>query len=107
MAGRPRSFILRWTSLASASRRGRATAWGRGAAREPGGGPGGGEPATGIFFERQSVDDLMDAIRRFESGSLRFEPKALRRRAEAFDRPVFKERIEQYLATRHAEHARC
>jgi len=68
---------------------------------------GGGEPATGIFFERQSVDDLMDAIRRFESGPLRFEPKALRRRAEAFDRPVFKERVEQYLATRHAEHARC
>ncbi len=70
-------------------------------------GAGGAEPATGVFFERQSVDDLMDAIRRFESGALRFEPKALRRRAEAFDRPVFKERVEQYLPTRHAEHARC
>ncbi len=82
-------------------------ALGQGGALETVVGAGGGEPATGIFFERQSVDDLMDAIRRFESGSLRFEPKALRRRAEAFDRPVFKERVEQYLATRHAEHARC
>jgi hypothetical protein len=26
-----------------------------------------------------------------------FEPKALRRHAETFDRPVFKERIEAYL----------
>jgi glycosyltransferase involved in cell wall biosynthesis len=82
-------------------------ALGQGGALETVVGAGGREPATGIFFERQSVDDLMDAIRRFESGRLRFEPKALRRRAEAFDRPVFKERVEQYLATRHAEHARC
>jgi glycosyltransferase involved in cell wall biosynthesis len=82
-------------------------ALGQGGALETVVGAGGGEPATGVFFERQSVDDLMDAIRRFESGPLRFEPKALRRRAEAFDRPVFKERVEQYLAARHAERARC
>ena len=69
--------------------------------------PGGGEPATGLLFERQTVDDLIEAIRRFESGAERFEPKALRRRAEAFDRPLFKERIEHYLRARVGEHARC
>jgi glycosyltransferase involved in cell wall biosynthesis len=82
-------------------------ALGQGGALETVVAPGGGEPATGIFFERQSVEDLADAIQRFESGSPRFEPKALRRRAEAFDRPLFKERVEQYLAARLAEHARC
>ena len=82
-------------------------ALGQGGALETVVGPGGAEPATGIFFERQSVEDLAEAIQRFESDSPRFEPKALRRRAEAFDRPLFKERIEQYLAARLVEHARC
>ena len=69
--------------------------------------PGGSEPATGLFFERQNAESLVAAIRRFESGSIRFEPKALRRRAEAFDRPLFMERMERYLAARWQEHARC
>jgi glycosyltransferase involved in cell wall biosynthesis len=69
--------------------------------------PGGGEPATGLFFERQTAEDLAAAIRSFESGVIRFEPKALRRRAEAFDRPLFMERMERYLASRWQEHARC
>jgi len=82
-------------------------ALGQGGALETVVAPGGEEPATGIFFERQSVEALAEAIQRFESGTPRFEPKALRRRAEAFDRPLFKERVEQYLAARLAEHARC
>jgi glycosyltransferase involved in cell wall biosynthesis len=69
--------------------------------------PGCSEPATGLFFERQTVDDLAAAMRRLESGSVRFEPKVLRRRAEAFDRPLFKERMERYVASRWQEHARC
>jgi glycosyltransferase involved in cell wall biosynthesis len=68
--------------------------------------PGGSEPPTGIFFSRQTVDDLMWAIRDFERDPGRFEPKALRRRAEAFDRPVFKERVKAYLDGRLAAH-RC
>jgi hypothetical protein len=69
--------------------------------------PGGAEAPTGLFFERQTVDDLVEAIRRFESGATAFEPKALRRRAEAFDRPLFKERIQAYLETRLAEAPPC
>jgi len=69
--------------------------------------PGGSEPATGLFFERQSAESLVAAIRHFESGSARFEPKASRRRAEVFDRPLFMERMESYLASRWQEHARC
>ena len=68
--------------------------------------PGGSEPPTGIFFGRQTVEELMLAIRDFERHPGRFEPKALRRRAETFDRPVFKERVKAYLDGRLAAH-RC
>ena len=65
--------------------------------------PGGSEPPTGLFFARQSVEDLVHAMELFESGRIQFEPKALRRRAETFDRPLFKERVQAYLRGRLAE----
>ena len=80
-------------------------AYGQGGARETVVPPGEGEPPTGLFFDRQTVDALIDAIRRFESDAQAFEPKALRRRAEAFDRPLFKERVHAYLRARLAERA--
>jgi glycosyltransferase involved in cell wall biosynthesis len=75
-------------------------AYGQGGALETIVAPGGQEAPTGLFFERQTVDDLVGAIRALERDPGRFEPKALRRRAEAFDRPIFKERIRHYLAER-------
>jgi glycosyltransferase involved in cell wall biosynthesis len=75
-------------------------AFGEGGARETVVPPGEGEPPTGLFFARQTADDLVDAIRRFEGSAQQFEPKALRRRAEAFDRPLFRERIHAYLRAR-------
>ena len=75
-------------------------AFGEGGARETVVGPGEGEPPTGLFFARQTVEDLVDAIRRFEASAHQFEPKALRRRAEAFDRPLFRERVHTYLRAR-------
>ena len=82
-------------------------ALGQGGALETVVAPGGPEPPTGLFFERQGVEELVDGIRRFEQDPGRFEPKALRKRAEAFDRPLFKERIQSYLRARLAEHGRC
>ena len=82
-------------------------AFGQGGALETVVPPGGAEPPTGLFFARQTVEDVMDAIGRFEADPGRFEPKLLRRRAEAFDRPLFKERVHAYLRARLAEHARC
>jgi glycosyltransferase involved in cell wall biosynthesis len=61
------------------------------------------EPPTGVFFREQTAAALVGAIRQFEGSSHRFSPKALRARAEAFDRPRFKERIRGYLETRLAE----
>ena len=82
-------------------------AFGRGGARETVVPPGEGEAPTGLFFERQTVEALVEAILRFEASAQLFEPKALRRRAEAFDRPLFRERIQTYLRERLLERGRC
>jgi glycosyltransferase involved in cell wall biosynthesis len=54
-------------------------------------------PATGVFFREQTVEALMDALMTLERNAHRFEPKALRARAEAFDRPLFRDRIAAYV----------
>jgi glycosyltransferase involved in cell wall biosynthesis len=59
-----------------------------------------GEPPTGVFFGGQTVEALAEAMATFEREAARFEPKALRARAELFDRPRFKERLAAYLRTR-------
>ena len=82
-------------------------AFGEGGARETVVPPGEGEPPTGLFFEHQTVEALVDAIRRFEASAHQFEPKALRRRAEAFDRPLFRERVHAYLRARMEAPTRC
>jgi glycosyltransferase involved in cell wall biosynthesis len=81
-------------------------ALGRGGALETVVAPGGDDPPTGLFFQDQTPDSLVAAIREFERDPGRFEPKALRRRAEAFDRPLFKDRIRGYLEARLAERRR-
>jgi len=62
------------------------------------------EPPTAVFFEEQSVDALTGAIARFEQAADRFEAKALRARAESFDRPVFKQKLGEYITARWNEH---
>ena len=53
---------------------------------------------TAVFFSEQSVDALVEAISRFERADDRFDGKALRARAEAFDRPVFKQKLGDYIS---------
>ncbi|MFZ1059004.1 MAG: glycosyltransferase [Candidatus Rokuibacteriota bacterium] len=64
------------------------------------------ESPTGISFSEQTADALTDAIGRFEANAHRFVPKALRAHAEAYDRPLFKERIAAYVARRWEEFSR-
>jgi glycosyltransferase involved in cell wall biosynthesis len=58
---------------------------------------------TAVFFAEQSVDALADAITRFEGAADRFDAKALRVRAESFDRPIFKQKLGDYIAARWDE----
>jgi len=60
-------------------------------------------PPTAVFFAEQSTDALLAAISRFERASDRFDGKALRARAESFDRPVFKQKLGAYIAARCSE----
>jgi glycosyltransferase involved in cell wall biosynthesis len=59
--------------------------------------PGGDRPPTGLFFHAQTVDALVDAMRRLEEGAIVFDPKVLRARAEQFDRSRFRDRIGSFL----------
>jgi glycosyltransferase involved in cell wall biosynthesis len=83
-------------------------ALGQGGALETVVAPGGLAPPTGLLFRDQTATALAEAMARLEAGAVRFEPGALRRHAEAFDRPRFKARIERYLdAHLDARSARC
>ena len=76
----------------------------RGGALETMVGLGAGEAPTAVFFEEQSVDSLVEAMTRFEAAADRFDAKALRARAEMFDRPVFKQKLGDYITARWSEH---
>jgi len=79
-------------------------ALGRGGARETMVGLGEGpEPPTAVFFETQTTDALMAAMLRFEASSDRFDPAALRARAERFDRPRFARAMQDWIERRWTE----
>jgi glycosyltransferase involved in cell wall biosynthesis len=69
--------------------------------------PGAGRAPTGIFFHAQTVEALVEAMRWLESGAIAFDGKALRARAEEFDRARFKERIASVLETARTERVAC
>jgi glycosyltransferase involved in cell wall biosynthesis len=69
--------------------------------------PGGSEPATGSSSSARPWRTSWRPSGASSPGTDRFEAKALRRRAESFDRALFKERMERYVATRWREHTAC
>jgi glycosyltransferase involved in cell wall biosynthesis len=60
-------------------------------------------PPTAVFFSEQTVEGVVAAMRTFEAAEARFDPKALRARAEMFDRARFKDRLSEYVAARWGE----
>jgi glycosyltransferase involved in cell wall biosynthesis len=61
---------------------------------------GAGVAPTALYYDAQTPDALADAIVTFERVADRFDPKALRARAEQFDRPVFVARVREYVRRR-------
>ncbi|MCX7984533.1 MAG: glycosyltransferase [Bacteroidetes bacterium] len=57
-----------------------------------------GEARTGIFFYEQTVDALLEALKRFST--LQFEPLLLRKHAEKFDIRVFEQKLAEYIEQR-------
>jgi glycosyltransferase involved in cell wall biosynthesis len=58
---------------------------------------------TGVLFERQEVDCLINAIRRTEATA--WDSAELRRHARKFDRQVFRERLLKFVGESVAAHA--
>jgi glycosyltransferase involved in cell wall biosynthesis len=58
---------------------------------------------TGVLFERQDVDSLIDAVRRTEATA--WDATELRDHARKFDRQVFRERMLQFVEESVAAHA--
>jgi len=52
-----------------------------------------GSPDTGVFFDRQDADSLVDAIHRFEAREETFVPREIQKHARKFDKAVFKNRM--------------
>lgn len=55
------------------------------------------ETATGLFFDRQAVDSLVEAVKRFVELEKRFVPEAIRANAERFDRARFEREMADVL----------
>lgn len=50
---------------------------------------------TGLFFKKQTINDLIDAIHRFEK--IEFNRHAIRRHAQQFDKEIFQEKIRSFI----------
>ncbi len=50
---------------------------------------------TGVFFWEQSVEAMMEAIRRMET--MRFEPERIRAQARQFDKKVFRDKLFKFV----------
>lgn len=61
-----------------------------------------GDKPTGVFFREQSVDSLKHAIKEFEYK--KFDPEAIRKHAEKFDRKRFKQKLHDYINDKIAFH---
>jgi len=53
------------------------------------------EGITGLFFKEQTVDCLIETIRKFKSSD--FNPQIIREKAMEFDQEKFKERIKEFI----------
>lgn len=52
--------------------------------------------ATGVFFFKQSVESLVQAMESFERSRAEFGPHAIRAHVATFDRPLFKEQLNAF-----------
>lgn len=62
------------------------------------------EGVSGVFFDEQSADSIVSAVRRFEK--LSFDSGKIREKAVPFDKAVFKRKIGEYVSNALEEHFR-
>ncbi|MDB5081211.1 MAG: glycosyltransferase family 4 protein [Chloroflexi bacterium] len=59
---------------------------------------------NGLFFDQQTPEALIEAVKRFENDPGRFNSDEIRRYAETFDRKLFCQRFGDYVNQRWEEH---
>ena len=57
---------------------------------------------TGVLFDRQTVDDIVQVIESFDTDAV--SPAFIRRHAEKFDTRVFQQKIGRFVELKHEEH---
>lgn len=60
------------------------------------------EGKTGLFFNEQTAESLVEEVRRFQA--MTWDPGAIRAHAEKFDETVFVSRIKEFVETEYAKH---
>lgn len=58
---------------------------------------------TGVHFCSQSTDEIINAVRRFESSSENFNPKEISNYAKRFSRSIFESNIKNYVLSKSEE----
>ena len=53
------------------------------------------EGKTGVFFDEQNVDSLVEAVKNFDAS--RFDSKAIHQHALKFDKKIFKQKIKDFI----------
>jgi len=83
-------------------------AYGRGGVLETvvplNGSPSDERPPTGVFFNQQAPEALIEAVRSFESHRHRFDPVQIREHVRPYDRRQFKEKIHHYIKLKFKEY---
>jgi len=59
------------------------------------------ENETGVFFNEQTEDSIVDAVRKFEN--MNFNSERIRQNARNFDKEIFKEKIKKYVSDKYME----
>jgi glycosyltransferase involved in cell wall biosynthesis len=57
---------------------------------------------TGVFFDSQTKEALIEAVRRFES--VKFNPEKIRESVFRFDKRIFREKIKKFIEEKLEEH---
>ena len=64
------------------------------------------ETPTGVFYESQTPSSLIDAVKRFEANTERFNAAEIREHALSFNQEHFKEKLERFITERYNEQKR-
>ncbi|HFC12068.1 MAG TPA: glycosyltransferase family 4 protein, partial [Anaerolineae bacterium] len=59
-------------------------------------------PGTGVLFDNQTVEDIMQVVEQFDPDAV--SPRFIRRHAEKFDTQLFQQKIGRFVEEKFAEH---